>query len=252
MLISKGEKIDNKWKLTGPIGEELFLPAATGGEKIEIGTLGTATRVKLPSKVSKYSLAVELFNSLHRPVCVLDVRRTGMGGSGSWGPEVFTALPQKLTGNDGFQFIHLPDAAPWRELLDRWRKATRENARSENIGNTEPPHGKLPVPADLDHDDTRWRLWQVFAASYRKDILELAVQAVRAFIEATNFRGGLPVLLCTEPHAHDFDEADQDTQDDLCCHRFTLAKLVTRSINADLSNAEVERVDLDLGEQYRE
>ena len=89
MLISKGEKIDNKWKLTGPIGEELFLPAATGGEKIEIGTLGTATRVKLPSKVSKYSLAVELFNSLHRPVCVLDVRRTGMGGSGSWGPEVF-------------------------------------------------------------------------------------------------------------------------------------------------------------------
>lgn len=238
MIVTKVVR-DRHWTLIGPWGERLELPAEADGP-FEIGLLGHRFGGK-----DKYRRIADLLSSLERPVYILDVRRDGCGAQGCWSPEHFaTQIPALMSPEtrSTYGYVHLPIAAPTAELLTNWRKARKIHAPGEDIevavmqarlGDTVSAHAHM------------WRHWQVFREAYVRQLPPNAVAAVRAFVEAARTNDGLAILVCAEPHADGFDAMTQAEQDDLYCHRYTLATAVVRSLQKDKASLEVTGVVLD-------
>ncbi len=114
-----------------------------------------------------------LLRSLGQLLYILDARRNGCGGQGSLVPREFaTEIPLFMKSEFRYSFVHLPEVAPSLEMLEWWRR---------------------DKPA-----------WQLFRDRYSGELGESAVQVAAAFIESASSRGGLAILLCAEPHVHDF------------------------------------------------
>ena len=186
---------------------------------------------------------VELLNGLRRPIHLIDIRRSGTGGMGSWSPrELATIVPKQLT--EPYAFLHVPSLAPSVELLGRWRDAIKLPALDTvGIENSLEllRRGHSPAPA-------AWKHWEVFRESY---LLELSsnngIAVVRAFVEnAQAYKSGLAIFLCAEMLDPSFDAAEHQRQDEVYCHRFTLAAAIAKSLLTDFPRSEVYRVDLSL------
>jgi hypothetical protein len=244
-VIAPTESMED-WGLIGPLGEVLRLPAAKAGP-FRIALVGTRSSLVKTAKTKSFAA---MLADLDQSVFVVDVRRNGAGGSGSWGPREFgTLIPDMIENNCGYSYHHLPDLAPEVELLDDFRAAMKldETLSSDEIADIA---GQLTA-GTLDQSRIpacAWKHWQVFGAAYRRDLPQHAVLAGRAFVEAAAVAGGVAVFLCAEEYLPDFDLADQNSQDDAYCHRYTLASLIAQSLGESFPAAEISRVSLRMGD----
>lgn len=194
------------WRLRNRLGHELRLECGRP-PSVRIGVLGTRTDVPLRQKMA--ALASRLA-ALPGPVMLLDTRRTGVGGQGSWSPlEFATLIPERMGG--GYEFLHVPSVAPSPALL-----------ADRRIG------------------------WREFRRRYREEVPEGAVRVARAFAEWASTAGGLAVLLCAEADLPSFDDSPQEEQEAHYCHRFTLSRMVADSVRAEYGSMPVSRVHLSL------
>lgn len=200
------------WQLQGPLKETLVLPALTPSASgtLRLGLLGTRSSPKVKNKTDRFAGTIA---ALGCPVFLVDTRRNGTGGQGSWSPrELATCIPAMLPPQQPYSYMHLPIAAPSLALLEA-----------------------APPPP-----------WQEFAASYREELPSQAVCATRAFAEAAHLAGGLAVLLCSEPRLTNFRCHSQQEQDAHYCHRYTLAQALVGAINAEIPAMRVELVELSM------
>ena len=130
MIITQCERKLGEWEVIGSLGERLTLPAATGGP-FTIGLLGTRSVAQVKGKTKTEALA-ETLAELDKPVCLVDVRRDGVGSQSSWSPrELASLVPIAMRKWSAvhrkepqpYGFWHLPCLAPSIELLGLWRKA---------------------------------------------------------------------------------------------------------------------------------
>ena len=241
MFVTSVEGSGDRWILKGPLGQQLSLARCDPATKqFEIGTIGTRCEGKFAHKTRRFA---QLLDRLQRPIHLIDIRRSGAGGMGAWGPlELGSQVPRCLS--HPYAFTHLPILAPSVELLESWRRAMKLpglDAKGIDESLRLLRRNRSPDPAS-------WRHWQVFRESY---LLELqknnAVAIARAFTEnAQACEGGLAVFLCAEQLDPDFDSASGQRQDDVYCHRFTLAAAVARSLTRDFPQSRVCRIDLSL------
>ena len=228
------------WQLTGPCGEKLLLDKATDSGPFEIGLLGTRTTKKVAAKTRRFS---QLLAGLQRPIFLLDVRRAGVGGQGSWSPlELATIVPAELS--EAYSFFHLPSLAPSVVLLQAYRKSRKLPALSEaDIVAT-----VSKVRQGIDPGDAAWKHWQVFREKYRIEIEaeKHSLLTAAAFIEAAQAAGGLAIFMCAEQFRQDFDSLSQSQQDDVYCHRYTLAAAACRLLQQRHPGCSVTRIDLSL------
>lgn len=104
-----------------------------------------------------------LLRSLGQPLYLLDTRRNGCGGQGSWAPREFaTEIPRFMESECRYSLVHLPVLAPSIEMLEWWRR---------------------DKPA-----------WQSFRDRYSEELSESAVRVAAAFVESASSRGGLAIL----------------------------------------------------------
>jgi hypothetical protein len=89
--------------------------------------------------------------------------------------------------------------------------------------------------------------WQVFRAAYATELSDKATLVARAFVEAAAAVSGVALFLCAEESIPEFDSLNQAGQDEVYCHRFTLAAPVARSLSRDFPSARIERLSLKLG-----
>lgn len=210
----------DEWRLSNPWGHELRLPGlpAQSTLMVEIGTLGTKFKARINRRTGNRSAVMaKMLKSLNRPIFVVDTRRDGCGGQGSWSPlEFATLIPREFGNGQPYGFLHLPIVAPSHALLATER-------RGELAG------------------------WSQFRKHYNDEVGAAAVAVARAFVEAAAVRGGLAVLLCAEPYETTFDDLPEDVavQNDCHCHRFNLARRVADAMLAERPGLKVERVDLD-------
>lgn len=233
------------WSLLGPAGESLSLPCADSGP-FRIGLVGTRSILVKTRKTSKFA---ETLDNLECPVYLIDVRRNGMGGSGSWGPLEFSSLiPQMMSKRHSYSFYHMPLLAPEKALLEKYHKASKIDSTldlqgiheiKQRLEGQEVNYNKIPEFA--------WQHWQVFQTEYKRAISQLAIDVGRAFVEAAKNIEGMAVFLCAEEHLPDFDNADQRLQDDRYCHRYTLASLIAKSLKESFSSSVIELHCLRLG-----
>ena len=239
---------ENAWVLGGPCGEHLRL-AKFEGRSIDIGLLGTRTSLV---RSGKTNAMIDCLARLQKPVMMLDVRRNGSGGSGSWGPREFgTIIPNALSTL--YSYHHLPQLAPSTELLSDYRKAMKlpETLDSLEIkGTTERiQHG---TPGFGDVVSYAWKHWQVFRARYLSELSDIALRTGRAFIEAANAIGGLPIFLCAEECCPDFESESQAVQDEHYCHRYTLCSVLANHMQAARPGTGVRFLSLRIGAGCRE
>lgn len=199
------------WRVADPFGHALELPAIRDQQgRVEIGVVGTRSAPRVHPKTPAMAGALR---SLGRPLLLIDVRRNGVGGSGSWSPREFaTTVPRLMASAAPYSYLHLPVLAPETELL--------EQART------------LP--------------WQTFRDRYVDGLTPEATKIGRAFVEAMYSIGGLVVMLCAEPDHADFEGCEQHEQDELYCHRFSCARVLASAIHAAHPKHVVELVALDL------
>lgn len=251
MIVVTVRTTDSHWELSGSVGETLQLPRARSSERpFVIGTVGTRRAVKVKGNLTaRFAGALA---ELQQPIMLVDVRRTGMGGNGAWGPQEFaTIIPEHLraAGVQEYSFHHVPLLAPSRRLLDAWKRAVKahDNLSEDDIGIAVQKvlHGAEPSGA-------AWKHWEVFRSAYSREMSRSdAILAGRAFVEAAREKGGLAIFLCAEERRHDFDACSREEQDACYCHRFTLAKAIARSIEEDFEDAEIRRVDVAVGEPLK-
>ena len=207
-----------------------------------MGVLGTRTLGKVARKTQRFA---DLLSSLDKPVWLVDVRRSGAGGQGSWGPNELTNTIPRLMGSRGkhFAYVHLPCAAPSPQLLERWWKATKSRAP---LSPEEIAKAVEAIREGRSPEFAAWRHWQVFKEGYLAELDETAVLAARAFAESAAAIGGTAVYLCAEAFAPGFDDSSQDAQDQTWCHRYTLSSRVAESLRQDCSGIPIRRVNLAL------
>ncbi len=222
MIIDEVTKLKDHWVLRGPLNSSLQLPAMDPKVAVvDIGTIGTRRRNAFKGKVTEQF--AKRLAEMNRPVTIVDVRRTGAGGSGSWGPlEFATKIPRMLSssGNE-YAYFHLPIAAPSETLLADWRAGVEEVTR-----------------------------WAGFRDAYMSELSEDAILAVRAFVESAAAVGGIAILLCAEPCCLDFDSLEHADQDKVYCHRFTLVNLVARALHNANGKLTINRVDLSIEKEH--
>jgi hypothetical protein len=161
------------WVVRNDWGDQMILPIEDTVKSLTLGLLGTGTVRKIENKTRAMAT---LLGSLDRPLYLLDTRRNGCGGQGSWAPREFaTQIPVFMNSQNPYSFVHLPIVAPSIEILE-WSR--RENPR-----------------------------WQLFRDRYKGELSESAVDVAAAFIESASSRGGMAILLCAEPHVHGFESA---------------------------------------------
>jgi hypothetical protein len=253
MLVDSVTTPPGHWDLLGKMGETLRLrrAASPGAAPFLIGTMGTRRAVEVTgNQTQNFANTLAM---VKQPICLVDIRRNGVGGSGSWSPAEFaTIIPERLeeAGIKQYSFHHLPQAAPSLDLLGAWRRASQQSARlvDKEIDTAvqQVIRGDEPVP-------TAWRHWQVFKARYSRETAESpAIAAGRAFVEAARDVGGIAIFLCAEERRAQFDSLSPQEQDGCYCHRFTLARQIARSIRRDFPDAKIHRVDLSVGETVTE
>lgn len=217
MLITSATKdrTNTTWILKDGWGHEMYLPRPSDPENrtIDIGLVGTRSRNddnqwKFKWANGKYDFMAALLVGLNRPVYLIDVRRGGVGGSGSWCAEQFATLFPILIHqqtDQPYAYIHLPNVAPSMALLRTWRCAMRNNT---------------PF------------LWQRdFQPIYKRDLLkENQIDVAIAFVEAAAAQNGIAICLCAEEYQPHFDDLDQQAQEACYCHRFTLANQIANRI----------------------
>lgn len=243
MLIKETVKNANSWKLVTRTGEELVFNIEKHPQEIEIGLLGTRTiNKKMTEKTNKFA---KLLNKINKPIYLIDSRRDGVGGSGSWSPKEFeTIIADKIV--NPYNYIHIPSICPSVSLLDNWKEATKKFTEDLTTDEIEKQleslkNGNLPEKASYKH-------WQIFKEVYKKEMLseKTAIEAARAIVEYVASINGLAIFLCAEEHHHDFDALTQKEKDDAYCHRFTLFSLVKKSIQKDYPNTKVTSINLSL------
>src|SRR5713101_6669819 len=109
-MFSQAQKVNDGWQLTNAWGHRFILPCAASFEdgQVVLATLGTRLRVDV-RRVKKTNLLADMLQSLACPLYVLDTRRAGVGGSGSWSPETFASIISDLIGDQRtYSFLHLP------------------------------------------------------------------------------------------------------------------------------------------------
>jgi len=184
---------------------------------------------------------------------ILDIRRSGSGGNGAWaGQEWETSIPAMKTNNKPYAYYHLPMLSPTTALLNAYRKASRmpEVLNHEDI--KEAASGIARGEVDLnDLASCASKHWQVFREQYIKDLPAIAVNIGRAFVEAANAVGGLPIFLCAEEYLSHFDAQDQGLQDERYCHRYSIAHLVTANLQSAPSGVHVHHIHLRIGLKQR-
>jgi hypothetical protein len=191
---------------------------------VDIGLLGTQCLSNmLPFYFNEITAMVDMLNMLKRPLYLIDVRRDGTGPQNSWSPREFATIIPAMVYKP-MVFMHLPDAAPSIELLEKNRKSREA--------------GKVLH-------------WQKFKRQYNAALTMYTVDMIQAYVEAAAVDGGMVILLCTEPYCPDFDAQPQKHQDELYCHRFTLAQRTGRAIKADRGgNVNVRLLNLELSDYF--
>ena len=231
MLISGVRECPTRWELSGQAGEILQLPRLTTPDReILIGTAGTRRAVKVKGKLTEHF--ARMLAVLPEPIMLIDVRRTGIGGSGSWGPEEFaTIIPGLLAaaGVSRYSFHHVPLFTPSRALLDKSKRAAKID---DNLSEEQIKDAVRTVESGEEPQFAAWKHWEVYRAAYRRELSTTpAILAARAFVEAANEQGGIAVFLCAEERRDNFDEATRREQDNCHCHRFrSPAELPIRSV----------------------
>jgi hypothetical protein len=211
-MFEEANRTDAGWIVQNRWGDGMFLPVDETQASVRVGLLGTRAVGKFRNKCVALG---QLLSSLNRPLYVLDTRRDGCGGQGSWSPREFaTEIPSMMAGQRRYAFVHLPSVAPSIELLAWWRSSK---------------------PA-----------WQDFRMRYDAELSAGGVRVAAAFVESASTRGGLAVMVCAERDAEDFDSLSQPEQDNLYCHRFTLARRVLAELNGRRPNRKSDIIRLSL------
>jgi hypothetical protein len=249
MMFEDVHECEGHWELSDPTGGVLRLPKLTRRTgDILIATAGTRRTRDVNIKRAVQGLA-DAIAELRRPITLIDVRRAGVGGSGSWGPDVFTGtLPEMLgaAGISRYTYYHLPILAPTRSLLDRSNRAAKS---SERLSEAQIEAAAVAVDQGVQPDAAAFRHHEVFRAAYLRELQSTAAVAVaRAFVEAANEIDGIPILLCAEARRAEFHLAAREEQDADYCHRFTLAAQVAAALKRGSSGMEVVRLDFSIGE----
>jgi len=227
MTIVKAEKQnfdngDSAWILNDEWGHEMFLPCPHQPEQlsVDIGVLGTRVRdgnlAGYQWAKNKTKLMAAMLLSLDKPIYLIDTRRNGVGGQGSWSPREFASLIPDIMKDQGckqlYSFIHLPILAPSIALLNLARNGLS---------------------------------WQEFKKEYQQELYQNgAIDIAVAFIEATACRSGICIFLCAEEYQPDFINLDQPEQNECYCHRYALAKKVAREIDQDYKSVRLCNLDL--------
>jgi len=251
MIVHSAQKVIDcdvpVWLLTGALGEVLRLPAIgpDTSAPLRIGVLGTRTPKKVSAKLRKLAA---MLSELRCPIYLIDSRRNGVGGSGSWGPREFaTEISALLPKEQRYAFIHLPRVAPSLALLDAYRSASKLPSGGP-IDSEKVITAATRAAQGLAFDGAMLRHWQVFSSGYRHELGCEGIWAARAFTEAAHCAGGLAIFLCAESRLDDFDRADQAHQDEHYCHRYTLVRLVAADIQADHPDIGMELTELRIGD----
>lgn len=211
----------SKWEIMNSFGNILSLEVPNLPASVDIGLLGTRCLHEIPVKPNKTTAMSRMLDALNRPLYLIDTRRDGTGAQSSWSPREFATIIPAMVRKP-LEFLHLPAAAPSIGLLDNDRKARKS--------------GKV-LP------------WQEFRRQYYDALTNEAVDVVRAYVEAAAAAGGMAIILCAEPYCPDFDALSQERQDELYCHRFTLAKRVAQAIlTARGGMVNVRMVNLELSD----
>ena len=220
-MFIQAEKIGNQWALKNQHGHILTLPAFEGGEgkTIEIGTLGTGRRKEIKVTGTLTDLMAQMLTAIKRPIYLMDTRRTGQGGSGSWGPKEWASqIPAMIANAHPYDFLHLSLLAPSLNLLEKSKKG-------------------------MD--------WEEFREEYHREMTPEKVRVAQAFVEAAAQKGGIALFLCAEGFHPSFDSLSKEEQNHYHCHRFMLARRVADLVCQDYPEITVKRVDLDIAEFWR-
>jgi hypothetical protein len=210
------------WRVENAFGHGLLLPCAAdlSGCEIPFGVLGTSTRAKVKGR--KTDRMADLLASLRRPLYLIDARRNGVGGQGSWAPlEFATLIPEAMASPYPFSFVHLPCLAPSHGLVDAWHAG-------------------------------RIASWRELRDRYNSEVSADSIEVARAFVEAAAHAKGLAIFLCAEPDAPDFDALPLAEQNAVYCHRFALARRISERLQDVWSGARVRLLCLDIGAEPRE
>ena len=211
-----------RWEVNNRFGYTLYMDVPYLPSVVDIGLLGTQWLPnKLPWPFNEITVMADMLNMLKRPLYLIDVRRDGTGPQNSWSPREFATIIPAMVYKP-MVFMHLPEAAPSIELLEKDRKAREAGT--------------------VLH-------WQKFKHQYNAALTIYTVDLIQAYVEAAAVAGGMIILLCAEPYCPDFDVQPQERQDELYCHRFTLAQRTVRAIKADRGDAvNVRLLNLELSD----
>ncbi len=223
MLFKEASAIDTApdycWVVKSDL-HQIILPRLPAGDRqntpIKIGLLGTRERKKscnyqwAKTKTQKMAALLGSVGS----ISLIDTRRDGVGGQGSWSPKQFgTIIPELIKthyDNPGnYEYLHLPGVAPTIELRQQ----------------------HFP--------------WQKFRNSYTNSLTPNNLDVLTAFVEsASTMQDCLPILMCSEEWEPDFHKFKQDKQNDCYCHRFTLAEQIGLRLRKEYQKVIVYSLDL--------
>ena len=199
---------ESAWFLKDGLGYETVLPRPREIQSttINIGVLGTRRRCNVSNygwAKSKTDLMAAMFASLNHPICVIDVRRSGCGGQGAWGPDEFqNTIPDKmkLYTTHPYSYRHLPVVAPERQLLQTSRSVYRNQELKAKLYRTTTIDQIVQVARLVEAGETvrnpdYYLFWQVFSAYYKRSILQNdKINIPLAFVEYVAAMGGWPFL----------------------------------------------------------
>lgn len=211
MQFKTATRFQNHWRLSGDFGAELTLPVKSGLGVIQMAVVGTRRRGDAKVLAPLTRLFARMIDSLDRPVLLCDVRRNGVGGSGSWSPREFaTEVPSQLSKKHDYQFMHAPSLAPSIALLD-----------------AEPRY-------------------QEFSQRFTSELATEALTVAQAYVETLNSLGGVVAFMCAEADEPHFDQLSSQQKQDAYCHRFTLTDRIAGLFRQSHPGVRVERLHLDL------
>ncbi len=251
------------WILADEWGYQTVLPCLEHSKSVtaNIGLLGTRVR---GGKIAGYKwannrtkLMAAMLLSVDKPIYLVDVRRTGIGGQGSWGPNEFANLipnimKERNKNHPPYSYIHLPIVAPENELLVAWRTARKQLKDDKDkiafynrITPEKIAHLVKRIETGQPVEPENYLLWQVFKAHYKRYLSqENRLNIAVAFVEATASRDGIVIFLCAEEYQPDFLQRTQEDQDQSYCHRYTLATQVAKQLASPEHSIKIHHFDL--------
>jgi hypothetical protein len=199
-----------RWELRGDHGAVLSIPARRPGDPVRIALLGTRTRLLRDRKLRH---CARQLRDLGGPLVLADVRRTGTGANGSWGPLEFRSRLPALLGDVPYAYVHLPELAPDEAHV-------RRHPPTADAGG----NGTTAVSSRAGTDwPARRRAWAEHADAGARSL-------GRALLEWASARDGWLVLLGSGEHLPAFDHRDGEEQDRHWCHRYGLGSRLARAV----------------------